>query len=112
MDKVAFRYMLHKNEYYNRQPTKGRNSGRDRYLKNNLDNDVRRSSNLDAKLNGRGIEKIVIPSNIIDIYTRLEILLGLKSSGHTDTLSEAGILVNELYKIGETPKQTAISKCP
>ena len=33
--------------------------------------------------------KIIIPSNIIDIYTRLEILLGLKLSGHTDTLTEA-----------------------
>ena len=30
--------------------------------------------------------KIIIPSNIIDNYTRLEILLGLKLSGHTDTL--------------------------
>ena len=36
---------------------------------------------------GQGV-KIIIPSNIIDIYTRLEILLGLKSSGHTDTLTE------------------------
>ena len=33
--------------------------------------------------------KIIIPSNIIDIYTRLEVLLGLKLSGHTDTLTEA-----------------------
>ena len=42
--------------------------------------------------------KIIIPSNIIDIYTRLEILLGLKLSGHTNTLTEASALVDELYK--------------
>ena len=46
-------------------------------------------------LEGQGV-KIVIPSNIIDIYTRLEILLGLKISGHTDTLTEASNLIDEL----------------
>ena len=46
--------------------------------------------------------KINIHSNIIDIYTRLEILLGLKLSGHTDTLTEASALIDELYKRGET----------
>ena len=51
-------------------------------------------------LQGEGV-KIIIPSNIIDIYTRLEILLGLKLSGHTDTLTEASALFNELYKQGE-----------
>ena len=52
------------------------------------------------KLEGEGV-KILIPSNIIDIYTRLEILLGLKISGHTDTLTEASNLIDELYKRGE-----------
>ena len=51
-------------------------------------------------LQGEGI-KIIIPSNIIDIYTRLEVLLGLKLSGHTDTLTEASNLFDELYKRGE-----------
>ena len=51
-------------------------------------------------LEGQGV-KIIIPSNIIDIYTRLEILLGLKISGHTDTLTEASNLIDELYKRGE-----------
>ena len=37
-------------------------------------------------LQGEGI-KTIIPSNLIDIYTRLEILLGLNLSGHTDTLT-------------------------
>ena len=39
-------------------------------------------------LQGQGVI-IIIPNNITDIYTRLEILLGLKLSGHTDTLTEA-----------------------
>ena len=51
-------------------------------------------------LQGEGV-KIIIPSNIIDIYTRLEVLLGLKLSGHSDTLSEASALIDELYKRGE-----------
>ena len=45
--------------------------------------------------------KIIIHSNIIDIYTRLEVLLGLKLSGPTDTLTEASALIDELYKRGE-----------
>ena len=53
-----------------------------------------------SDLEGQGV-KITIPSNIIDIYTRLEILLGLKISGHTDTLTEASNLLDELYKRGE-----------
>ena len=52
------------------------------------------------KLGGEGVKNL-IPSNIIDNYTRLEILLGLKISGHTDTLTEASNLIDELYKRGE-----------
>ena len=54
----------------------------------------------DSDLQGEGV-KIIIPSNIIDIYTRLEKLLGLKLSGHTDTLTEASNLIVELYKRGD-----------
>ena len=54
----------------------------------------------ETDLGGDGV-KIIIPSNIIDIYTRLEVLLGLKISGHTDTLTEASNLIDELYKQGE-----------
>ena len=54
----------------------------------------------DSDLQGQGV-KIIIPSNKIDIYTRLEILLGLKLSGHTDTLTEASNLIDELHKQGE-----------
>ena len=51
-------------------------------------------------LQGGGFEKIT-PSNIIDIYTRIETLLGLKLSGHTDTLTEASNLIDELCKRGK-----------
>ena len=51
-------------------------------------------------LQGEGV-KIIIPSNIIDIYTRLEVSLGLKISGHTETLTEASALIDHLYKLGE-----------
>ena len=51
-------------------------------------------------LEGQGL-KIIIPSNIIDIYTRLESLLELKVGGHTNTLTEASNLIEELYKRGE-----------
>ena len=100
-EKLVFRDILKKTGYYNRKLTKGRLSGRDRYIKYDLDNDVARIMDLDIKLKGRGVEKIIIPSNIIDIYTRLEVLLGLKLSGHTDTLTEASNLIDELYKRGE-----------
>ena len=51
-------------------------------------------------LEGQGVKNI-IPSNVIDIYTRLEVLLGLKLSGHTDTLTEASNLIDDSYKRGE-----------
>ena len=51
-------------------------------------------------LQGEGVT-IIIPSNIFDIHTRHQILLRLKFSGHTDTLTEASNLINELYKRGE-----------
>ena len=48
---------------------------------------------------GQGVK--IIPSKIIDIYTRLEVLLGVKPSGHNDILTEASNLIDELYKRGE-----------
>ena len=104
-DKLVFRDILQKTGYYNRKPTKGCLTGRDRHIKYDLDNDVSRILNLDTKLKGRGIEKIIIPSNIIDIYTRLEVLLGLRFLGHTDTLTETSNLIDELYKRGEIPNE-------
>ena len=79
MEKLVFRDMLQKTNYYNRKPTKGRLSGRDKNICNDLDNDVRRILNLDSELNliseVKELKKNIIPSNIIDINTRIEILL-------------------------------------
>ena len=101
MEKVVFRDILQKTNYNTYKLGKGNMSGRERYIRYELDDEVRRILKLDKKLKGRGIEKIIIPSNIIDIYTRLEVLLGLKLSGHTDTLTETSNLIDELYKRGE-----------
>ena len=100
-EQLVFRDIFRKTGYFNRKPTKGRLSGQDRYFKSDPDDDVIKSLKLDTKRKCRGVEEIIIPSNIIDIYTRLEILLGLKLSGHTDTLTEASNLIDRLYKRGE-----------
>ena len=60
---------------------------------------IKKEGSMDLK--GIGIHKIIIPSNVIDIYSRLEVLLGLKLSGHSDILTEASNLLDELYKRGE-----------
>ena len=101
MEKVVFKDILSETNYYNRKLTKRKMSGRDRFIKNDLDNDSIKILSLDRKLRGKGVEKTIIPSIIIDIYTRLEVLLGLRLSGHSDTLTEASKLIDELYKRGE-----------
>ena len=63
-----------------------------------LFNDIQNRTSDEFDLEGQGIHKITIPSNIIDIYTRLEKLLGLKLSGQSNTLTEASNLIDELYK--------------
>ena len=93
---------------------KRRISGRDKYIKNNLDDEVKWILNLDLKIDGRGIEKVVKPPNIIDIYSKIEVLLGLKLSGQSDTLTEASNSIDELYKGGEIQNkhqyQNAVNK--
>ena len=49
---------------------------------------------------------------MFDIYTRLEILLGLKLSGHTDTITEACNLIDELYKRGEIQNKQQYRNAP
>ena len=100
-DREIFRDILQKTNYNTDKHGKGKMSGRDRNIKYELDNEVRRILNLDKQLKGRGVEKHIIPSNKIDIYTRLEVLLGIKFSGHSDTVTEASNLIGELYKRGD-----------
>ena len=56
--------------------------------------------------------KIIMPSSIIDIYTRLEILGGLNLSGHIDTLTEASNLIDEIYKGGEMQTEREYRNAP
>ena len=62
-------------------------------------------------LQGEGV-KTIIPSTVIDIYTRLEILLGLKLSGHTDTLTEASSLIDAFYRIGDIQNEQQYRNAP
>ena len=75
--------------------------------------DIQNKTFEEIDLEGQGV-KIIIPSNIIDIYTRLEILLGLRLAGHSDILTETSNLIDELYKRGEIQNrlqyQNAIKK--
>ena len=56
--------------------------------------------NISDGIQGEGV-KIIITFNIIDIYTRLQILLDLKLPGQTDSLTEASNLIDEVYRRGE-----------
>ena len=89
----TYKKLLQTLNYENYKPKFGENkSGRSKDTKNILN---------PGNLQGQGIEKVIIPSNKFDCYTKLEILLGLKLSEHTDTLTEASNLIDELYKRGE-----------
>ena len=62
---------------------------------------------LESDLEGNGTKTIVVPSDSDEIWTRLQVLLGLKLAGHTDTLIEASQLLDALLKRGgiETEQQ-------
>ena len=65
-----------------------------------LAQEIQNKTFYEIDLQGEGV-KIIRPSNINDIYSRLEKLLGIKLSRYTDTLTEANNLSDELYKRGE-----------
>ena len=79
-------------------------------IQNKISDEIKDDSD---DLHGDGL-KIKIPSNINDNYTRLEVVLGLKLSGHTDTLTEASNLIDQIYKMGdkqnEQPYRNALDK--
>ena len=103
MENLTYKKLL-KNLIYEMYKAKSgeNNSEKFKYTKNNL-----KPNNLQRE----GV-KIIIPSNIIDIYTRLQILLGLKVSGHTDTLTEASNLNDDLYKRGEVQNEQHYRNIP
>ena len=59
------------------------------------------NESLESDLEGNGTKTIVVPSDSDEIWTRLQVLLGLKLAGHTDTLIEASQLLDALFKKGE-----------
>ena len=81
----------------NYDPSKDSNSKRTKCMKNDIKKRVHKIRNPLSALQGQGNEKTNIPSNIIDIYTRLKILLGLKVGGHNNFLTKASNLRHELY---------------
>ena len=116
-DKSTVYDILKNTGFYSMKHTKGLKSARMINVLYNLPKEIAKIRNppLPAienesdDLQGDGF-KIIIPSNIIDIYTRLEILLDLKLSGHTDTLTEASNLIDDLYKRGETQNKQQYRK--
>ena len=58
-DKVVFRDILVKTGYYIYKPGKGRMPGRDRYIRHELDNEVRRILNLDKNLRVEELKKLL-----------------------------------------------------
>ena len=107
-DKSTVYDILKNTGFYSTHHLKGMNSARMQDALYNLPREIARIRNppitaIESEsdnLEGEGV-KIIIPSNINDIYTRLEILLGLKLAGHSDILTEASNLIDELYKRGE-----------
>ena len=59
------------------------NEGIEEFCEEKSDND----NGDNIVLKGEQVKKIIIPSEFIDIHTRLEFLLGLILSGQTDTLT-------------------------
>ena len=57
----------------------------------------------DNNLEGREIEEFIIPSFIIDVYSRFEIFLG--KTGRTKNLTQASNLIDELGKRSEVQNE-------
>ena len=101
----------------NYNPNEDNSSTRQKYIKNQLKSRVQNIlktpivaiasgesdeyESLESDLEGNGTKTIVVPSDSDEIWTRLQVLLGLKLAGHTDTLIEASQLLDALFKKGE-----------
>ena len=101
----------------NYNPNEDNSSIRQKYIKNQLKSRVQNIlktpvaaiasgesdeyESLESDLEGNGTKTKVVPSDTDEIWTRLQVLLGLKLAGHTDTLIEASQLLDALLKRGE-----------
>ena len=104
-DRVTNKNILTSLKYTNFKPSiREMASGRSKSKRGKLNADVEKISHTsfisDFDLEIQGL-KIIIQSNIIDLCTRSQDLLGLKVSGHTNNLTEASKLFEELYKRSE-----------
>ena len=109
-DEVIPSNISRKLNYTKYSPQRGKKSGRSNYIKRHLDSDVKKIQNETAgEIEGQGM-KILINSNIIDIWTKLEVLLELTLSGHTDTLPGGSNLIEESYKKTQTKQFQRCSK--
>ena len=84
--------------YTDYPPQLGKKSGRSFFIKHNFDNDFKKLLNPTAGELERPELKTIIPSKYFDIWTSLEVLPGLKLSGHNNTLTEASKRIDNLYK--------------
>ena len=83
---------------------KDKPSKRKNFVLNDVPNKVEKLQNISMEefnLQGLGL-KIITSSNILDIYTRLEVSMGIKLSGHSDIFTEVSNFIDELRKIGDT----------
>ena len=98
-DKLTVFNKLRNTCFYSMRHTKGLNSARMKAALYNLPKALDKTRNpplptiediedTTYDLEGRGV-KTIIPSNVIDIYTRREVILGLKLLSHTDTRTGA-----------------------
>ena len=108
VDKSTVYDILKNTGFYSMKLTKGLHLTRRKDVLYNLPREIAKVRNppLPAienesdNLQREGVN-IIIPSKLFDIYTRPEVPLGLKLSGHTDTLTEGTNLIDKLCKRGE-----------
>ena len=62
-------------------------------------------------LKGQGIEKIIIPSNMVDIYTRLEVITRIETIGTYWYSNGSKWLKTWIIQTRWNTKPTAKSKC-
>ena len=116
VEQVNFLDLLETVGYFNSRPIYEHPSRRGKYIRDNFRDDVLKILNHPLPLppieneenpkDSRGHEmKIIIPSNIIDIWTRLELFLGPKLSGHTDTLTETSNPIDDFYRRSEVQNE-------
>ena len=99
-EKITIFNVLENVGFYDIIPKIGMKSARMQDALYNLPKEMDKIQNLPLPANERNLQgegvKIIIPSFIIDIYTRLEVLLRLNSSGNINFLTEASNLTAEL----------------